>query len=100
MASGDGRDVGIRELKERASAVVRRAAHGETVTITDRGRPVARIVPSLQDENWLDLMIQERRIVPATRDLMEVLASNPPEPLLPGEGSAFDALMELRSDEH
>jgi prevent-host-death family protein len=37
--------VGIRELKEHASALIRRVAAGETITITDRGRPVARIVP-------------------------------------------------------
>ena len=35
--------VGIRELKQNASAVVARAVEGETVTITDRGRPVAVI---------------------------------------------------------
>lgn len=38
-------DVGIRALKQNASAVVARAAAGETVTITDRGRPVAQLTP-------------------------------------------------------
>jgi prevent-host-death family protein len=38
-------DIGIRALKQNASAVVARAAAGETVTITDRGRPVAQITP-------------------------------------------------------
>ncbi|MDR5699294.1 type II toxin-antitoxin system Phd/YefM family antitoxin [Agromyces aerolatus] len=37
--------VGIRALKQNASAVVADAAAGETVTITDRGRPVAQITP-------------------------------------------------------
>lgn len=37
--------VGIRALKQNASEVVARAAKGETIEITDRGRPVARIVP-------------------------------------------------------
>lgn len=36
-------EVGIRALKQNASAVVAEAASGETVTITDRGRPVARM---------------------------------------------------------
>ena len=36
-------EVGIRALKQNASAVVAEAAAGETVTITDRGRPVARM---------------------------------------------------------
>jgi prevent-host-death family protein len=37
--------VGIRALKQNASQVVARAASGEVVTITDRGRPVAQLVP-------------------------------------------------------
>ena len=36
-------EVGIRALKQNASAVVAEAAAGETVTITDRGRPVAQM---------------------------------------------------------
>ncbi|MFT5202590.1 MAG: prevent-host-death family protein [Candidatus Aldehydirespiratoraceae bacterium] len=36
-------EVGIRALKQNASAVVADAAAGETVTIADRGRPVARM---------------------------------------------------------
>ena len=38
-------EVGIRALKQNASAVVAGVAAGEPVTITDRGRPVARMVP-------------------------------------------------------
>jgi prevent-host-death family protein len=38
-------EVGIRALKQNASAVVAQAAAGETVTITDHGRPVAWLVP-------------------------------------------------------
>jgi prevent-host-death family protein len=37
--------VGIRALKQNASQVVARAAAGEVVTITDRGRPVAQLIP-------------------------------------------------------
>lgn len=33
--------VGIRALKQNASEVVARAAGGEVLTVTDRGRPVA-----------------------------------------------------------
>jgi len=38
-------EVGVRALKQNASAVVAAAAAGETVTITDRGRPVAQLTP-------------------------------------------------------
>src|SRR5207244_1156571 len=33
--------VGIRELRQRASELLRRVAAGETIEVTDRGRPVA-----------------------------------------------------------
>jgi hypothetical protein len=35
-------EVGIRALKQNASAVVADAASGQTITIIDRGRPVRR----------------------------------------------------------
>ena len=38
-------EVGIRALKQNASAVVAEAAAGNVVTITDHGRPVARLTP-------------------------------------------------------
>jgi prevent-host-death family protein len=37
--------VGIRALKQNASQVVARAAAGEVVIITDRGRMVAQLMP-------------------------------------------------------
>jgi prevent-host-death family protein len=37
--------VGIRALKQNASGVVAEAVAGETITITDRGRPVAQLSP-------------------------------------------------------
>ena len=40
--------VGIRELKSRLSEYLRRVKAGETITITDRGQPVGRIVPTSQ----------------------------------------------------
>ncbi|MBS1836546.1 MAG: type II toxin-antitoxin system prevent-host-death family antitoxin [Actinobacteria bacterium] len=38
-------DVAIRELKAKLSAYVQRAAAGEHITVTDRGRPVAVLGP-------------------------------------------------------
>ena len=43
--SDDGTEVGIRALKQNASEVVARVRKGSTLTVTDRGVPVARIVP-------------------------------------------------------
>lgn len=37
--------IGIRELRQRASELLRRVQQGETIEITDRGRPVALLAP-------------------------------------------------------
>lgn len=39
--------VGVRELRRQASAILRRVAAGETVEVTDRGRPVAVMVRTM-----------------------------------------------------
>lgn len=37
--------VGVRELRQRASDLLRRVGRGETIEVTDRGRPVALLSP-------------------------------------------------------
>ncbi len=39
-------DVGLRELRQQASELVRRVEAGETITVTVSGRPAARLVPA------------------------------------------------------
>ena len=39
------RSIGIRELKSKLSECVRDVKRGATVVVTERGRPVARLVP-------------------------------------------------------
>ncbi len=39
------RSIGIRDLKQHTSRVVRQVRRGEAVEVTFRGRPVARLVP-------------------------------------------------------
>jgi len=68
-------EVGIRALKQNASAVVAEAASGETVTITDRGRPVAQITPIATTP--LQRMLANGTARPARRDLAALPA--PPE---------------------
>lgn len=46
--------VGVRALKERLSAYLARVRRGEVVTVTDRGVPVARLVP-VEDDGLDDL---------------------------------------------
>lgn len=44
--------VSSRELKNRTAAILRRVRAGERVTVTNRGRPVAVIVPIDQVESF------------------------------------------------
>lgn len=41
--------IGVRALRQNASAVLKRVEAGESIEVTDRGRPVARLVPVQQD---------------------------------------------------
>ena len=63
-------EVGIRALKQNASAVVAEAASGETITITDRGRPVAQMtpIPSSLIQGLLDSGLGRR----ARRDISQL----------------------------
>ena len=68
-------EVGIRALKQNASAVVAQAAAGETVTVTDRGRPVAQItaIPTSR----LRLLLASGRARPARHSINDLPAPEP-----------------------
>lgn len=85
---------GIRELRQNASVLIRRVIGGETIEVTERGRPVARIVP-LHGRSVLDQMIAEGRATPARGDLLDL------KPLAPvsGKRSLSEVLADLRADE-
>ena len=91
-------EVGIRELKQNASEVVARAEAGEEITVTNRGRPVARLVPHIRHprRSRLEELIARGEATPATRDITEFLP--PPRPALPGR-SLSEVLMEMREEE-
>jgi prevent-host-death family protein len=73
--------IGIRALQQHASDVVRRAAAGEELTITDRGRPVARIVPLVTSP--LEQLILDGLAQPATKAVADL---GPPLPATSGSG--------------
>ena len=60
-------DVGVRELKAHLSAWLERAAAGELIRVTDRGRPVALLGPMPNTER-LENGIREGWIRPASGD--------------------------------
>jgi prevent-host-death family protein len=64
--------VGIRALKQNASAVVAEAAAGETVTITDRGRPVAQLSPI--PASRLQSLIESGSARPSRREITDLPA--------------------------
>ncbi len=60
--------VGVRELRQRASELLRRVERGETIEITDRGRPVALLAP-LPEGSPLEQLRTAGDIDPARGDL-------------------------------
>jgi prevent-host-death family protein len=87
--------VGIRELRQRASELLRQVERGESIEITDRGRPGAVLSP-LPPGNPYRRMLVEGEITRARRETGEL-----PEPLTrsPGQESASAVVARLRSDE-
>ena len=88
------KSLGIRSLKQNASAVVAQAAAGEVITITDRGRAVALLVPLPRDA--LAALVASGRV----REPKSSLATlGPPPRRKKGEPSLSAVLREMREDE-
>ena len=68
--------VGVRELRQRASQLLRRVEQGETIEVTDRGRRVAVLSPP-PEGNPIDRLRAAGDIESAKGDLDEL-----PEPLV------------------
>jgi prevent-host-death family protein len=60
--------IGVRELRQRASELLRRVEQGETIEVTDRGRRVAILSPS-PEGSPLERLRAMGEIDPATADL-------------------------------
>ncbi|HLE85780.1 MAG TPA: type II toxin-antitoxin system prevent-host-death family antitoxin [Thermoanaerobaculia bacterium] len=86
---------GVRELRQRASELLRRVERGETIEITDRGRPVALLAP-LPAGGRIERLRAAGALEPATSDLDDL-----PEPLEPEPGIELPSavLAQLRRDE-
>ncbi len=63
--------IGIRELRQHASKFVRQVAGGATVEITERGRPVALLVP-IEPDGVLEQLHRQGRLSAATGDLLDL----------------------------
>ena len=87
--------IGVRELRQRASEWLRRVEQGETIEITNRGRPVARLSPPAEGSP-LDRLRALGEIDLATGDLDDL-----PKPLVlaPGIDCPSRVLSRLRRNE-
>lgn len=84
--------VGIRELRQRASQLLRLVEAGETIEITDRGRPVALLTP-ISDLSPLERLRAAGEVISAIGSIDDL-----PEPLElePGQVPASVILAQQR----
>lgn len=87
--------VGVRELRQRASELLRLVEQGQTIEITDRGRLVARLTP-IPEGTPLDQMHAAGEIDAASADIDDL-----PEPLVLADNveTPLAVLRRLRRDE-
>jgi len=89
--------IGIRELRQQASKHLREVEAGETIEVTDRGRPVARLVPVPREESTVERLIREGRLIPGNGKPLSDLG--PPLPPTPGVPLPSEILAEDRASE-
>jgi prevent-host-death family protein len=87
--------VGVRALKQNASAVLDRVKRGESLEVTERGEPVALLVPVPDPEQAVERLVAEGRAKRPRGNLNEL-----PSPV-PAKGRRLpsEALRELRRHE-
>jgi prevent-host-death family protein len=79
-------EVGVRELRRHLSDWLDRAAAGQEVIVTERGRPKARLGPLSTAEEVIERLVREGRAIPPSRPR----GSLPPP--IPMEGSIMPFL--------
>jgi prevent-host-death family protein len=89
--------VGLRELRQQAGAVLKRVRGGESVEITDHGHPIARIVPLRPSA--LDQLVLDGRASGAALDLLDLADELGLPHRAGGHVTPSEALEELRADE-
>ena len=84
--------VGVRELQQHASKVLRRVERGETIGVTDRGRLVAVLSAPTDAPGWAGL-VAAGRVTPARRSVRDL-----PPPVARPDVDVAALLDDLRSD--
>ena len=74
--------IGIRELRQHASRHVAAAAAGEEIVVTDRGKPVARLVSLSPMERELQRLVDTYGLIPPSAPRVDwstrTLSEGPP----------------------
>ena len=86
--------VGVRELRQNLSKYLRRVVAGETLEVTERGRPVAVLSPLPEKATAIDRLAALGRLKRARLDLAAL--GVPPE--RQGEISISEALEEQKAE--
>jgi len=89
-------NVGVREAKINLSKLLKRALKGQEVIITDRGKPVAKIVPIPQDRLSLAERIAKLEEQALLGPVRKRRVMRLPPPLPAREGLAQEFLQEDR----
>jgi prevent-host-death family protein len=90
------RSIGVRELRQNASRYLREVKRGETLEVTERGEPVARLVPIPGEESTYQRLVAEGRIVPGAGNLLDL---GPPLEPEAGQRPLSEELEEMRAEE-
>jgi len=87
--------IGLRELNQNPSRAVARVRAGASIIVTDRGRPVLRLVPEIEDPSTLERMISDGTVrAPAEQGVPDLI----PE-LAEGVASLSDLVIADRDKE-
>ena len=87
--------IGLRELNQNPSRAVARVRAGESLLVTDRGRPILRMVPEIESPGLLSRLVADgTATAPAEQGLPELI-----EDLAPGIESLTDVLLAERNQE-
>ena len=87
--------INIRELRQHASAWLRKVQAGARFEVTDRGRPVALLVP-VPRGSVRERLIASGALTPAEGDLLDL---GPPLSPKPGVPLPSKILEQMRADE-
>ena len=85
--------VGVRELRQNLSVYLRRIDRGERFEVTDRGKPVALLIPLQRNLSPLERLIAEGRVRAPKGDPRDL-----PPPTGEPNTSVSEALLQDRED--